>query len=478
MTMPILRPFPAIAAALLALLLVSCNGTVGNASGSAPTLRVVNLAYGAPYNFDVLAGSATAAPDLGYGQASTFATIANGTISVVFEPTGTTTAAITASVSAANGSNYSVLALQGSSALTYLTVARSATTLAGGQTQISIVNAAPAVGILDFYFSGPTDALPAVPSQSAIAYSGDGTSVAPVPLLLTSGDFRIRAVRNGDATNAIVFDSGPVTFDAGATPMLVVVPVTGSASPVAITSVGADSTVTTIGDQRVQVRVGNFAPANVSVDTYFDQSGTANTVPFQAGVVQGTAGSYQILPPGAYHASFTSSNQTTELIGTDLSLAAGTSVSVFAIGIATTAPTAFKLLAVRDDLRAPATGMAKLRIMHLAPDMTGSTSTCGASCVDLVTLTTTGSVISIGRRLIVSQPYAGASLYATLAPGTYTVAVVPSGNNTPVLPSSAGTALTLTAGTITTLVLDGCQTPGSGICATATTPLQFMPFTD
>jgi hypothetical protein len=473
MTMLIPRVCAVPAALLLAALLASCNGNVTAGSGSAPTLRVADLAYDAPNNFDVLDGSTTVATNLAYGQATPFQAISTGSTSVKFEPTGTTTVSITAGVTAGSGSNYTVIALQGSAALSYLTVAQSASSLGSGQAQISFVNAAPAAGSLDFYVTTPTAALPLTPSQSAIAYAGDAASVTPVPLVLNGGDYRIRAVRNGDSTQAIVFDSGPVTFAAGATPLLVLTPVSGSASAIAITSLGADSTVTTIADQRVQVRVGNFAPADGTVDTYFDQNGAANavTAPFLTSVAQGIASPYQALLPGAYHASFTVSGQTAELIGSDLSLAAGTSVSVFSTGVASqAAPRNLKLIAVRDDLHAPPTGMAKLRLVFTAPDLSTS--------VDLVTLVTVGGVLRIGQRPIVNLPYAGASPYATLAPGAYTLAVVPTGADTPVLPVSTGTAVTLTAGTVNSLVFTGCQTPGSGVCAGVATPLQLVPLSD
>jgi hypothetical protein len=473
MTMPIPRLSAAFATPLLALALASCNGSVSIGDGSAPTLRVVNLAYGAPYNFDVLDGTATVATNLGYGQATAFKGISTGSVTVKFEPTGTATVSITAGISAGSGSNYSVLALQGSTALTYLTVAQSAASLGTGQAQISFVNAAPAGGALDFYVTTPTATLPLTASQSAIAYPGDGASVSPVPLVLNSGDYRIRAVKNGDTARTVVFDSGPLTFAGGAAPLLVASPVTGSASAVAITSLAADGTVTTMADQRVLVRIGNFAPASGTVDTYFDQNGASNavTAPFQTSVAQGVASAYQALSPGAYHASFTSSGLTTELVGGDLSLAAGTSVSVFATGVAgQAAPKTLKLVAVRDDLRAPPTGMAKLRLVFMAPDLSSS--------IDLVTLTTTNAITSIGQRLIVSLPYAGASPYATLTPGTYTLAAVPSSLDTPVLPASAGTSVVLAANAITTLVLTGCEFPKSGICAGTATPLHFVQLTD
>jgi len=470
----------AIGALCLSLLLASCNGSVSGGNGAAPTLRVVNLAFGAPNNFDVLLGTTSLATNLSYDQATAFGTTTTGGATIKFEPTGTTTVAITANLTIAGGGNYTVLALQGSTALTALTVAQFPPSLGSGQVQLSFVNASPAEGALDFYVTAPTAALPLTASEAAITYAGDGASVTPVGLTLASGDYRIRAVKSGDTTQTIVFDSGPLVFAAGASPLLVAVPVTGSASPFALVSLGSDATVTTIADQRVQVRVGNFAPANGSVDAYFDQNGMSNaaTAPFATSIAQNVASNpYQALLPGAYRASFTTTGQTAELVGSNLTLASGTSISVFAAGVANQAsPYNLQLLVVHDDLRAPATGMAKLRVVQLSPDL------AAGGAIDLVPLTTSGGSTTVGQTIIRNLAYAGASAYASLAPGSYTLAVVPTGLQTPLLPTSAGVAgvaVNLAANTVTTLVIAGCEYPGSGaVCATSTTALQFVQLSD
>ena len=476
--MSISRSCAAVLALLVSLLLVSCNGSVSSGSGTAPTLRVANLAYGAPNNFDVLQGSTKLATNLAYGQATVLSSTATGSSTITFDPTGTTTASITANVTLANGSSYSILAVQGSTALTSLTVDQPSPSLASGQAQLSFVNAAPGEGALDFYVTAPTATLSgAVPSKSNIAYAGDGLTVTPVPLTLNSGDYRVRAIKNGDASNTVVFDSGPLVFAAGDQPVLVAVPVSGSASAIELVSLGADSTVTTITDQRVQVRVGNFAPANGAIDAYFDQNNVSNalTGAFATNVAQNVAGTaYQPLLPGAYHASFTATGQTTELVGSDLTLVAGTSISVFAVGVLNqSSPYNLQLLVLHDDLRAPATGMAKLRVVQLSPDL-------GAGGpIDVVPLTITGSGTTVGQTIIRNLAYGGASTYVSLAPASYTLAVVPTGLQTPLLPTSAGVTVTLKADTVTTLIVAGCEHPNTGVvCASSNTPLQFQQLTD
>ena len=51
-----------------------------------------------------------------------------------------------------------------------------------------------------------------------------------------------------------------------------------------------------------------------------------------------------------------------------------------------------------------------------------------------------------------------------VAPGTYTLAVVPTGMTSPVLPTAAGATLTLKAGEIVTIAAVGCLNTSAGPC--------------
>jgi len=451
------------AAVLLAFVLSSCGG--GSGSGS-PGLRVVDAAYGAPYNFDVLVNSASIVTDMAYLQASAFEAIASGSTNVQFEPTGTTTVAVSNSFDASDGYNYSVLVVQGQAALTSLVVAQSNSAVSSGQARLTFVGAASGVGSLDFFVTSPSAALPAAASMPAVAYPGDGATVAPVPLVLDAGDYRIRAIATGDATQTVIFDSGPISLDSGTDLLLAVIPTSGSAANFSLLSLDDNSNVYQISDQRVQIRVGNFAPAVGSVDAYLDavgSSGSSGTL-LDSGMALGGASAYQDVLPGAYRASFTASGQAAEIsgLGSDLALAPSTAMSVFAVGFAGQgAPDNLQLLALQDNLLAPASGMVKLRVVQLAPDINNA----GTNLIDVVVLDASGTPTS--PPLVGSLAYTGASQYLSLPAGSYTVALVPSGLQAPVLPSGSGVLLNLTAGSIQTLVVAGCQTPGSGICASA-----------
>ena len=451
------------AAVLLAFFLSACGGSSGSGT---PDLRVVDAAYGAPYNFDVLVNSASTVTDMGYLQASAFEAIPSGSTSVQFEPTSTTTVAVSSNFDANNGYNYSVLVVEGASGLTSLVVSQSNSGVPSGQARLTFVGATPGVGSLDFFVTSPTAALPASASMPSVSYAGDGATVAPVPLVINAGDYRIRAIASGDATQTIVFDSGRISLDSGADLLLAIVPTSGSAASFSLLSLDDNSNVYQISDQRVQIRVGNFAPAIGSVDAYLDavsSSGSSGTL-LDSGMALGAASAYQDELPAAYRVSFTASGQAPEIsgLGSDLALAPSTAMSVFAIGLGGQGPpNNLQLLALQDNLQAPASGMVKLRVVQLAPDINNG----GTNLVDVVALDASG--IPTSPPLVSSLAYTGASQYLSLPAGSYTVALVPSGLQTPVLPSPSGVALNLAAGSVQTLVVSGCQTPGSGICASA-----------
>jgi hypothetical protein len=457
-----------------ALAITSCGSGSG---GSGPSTRIVNAAYNAPYNFDVLLNSVSTVTDMGYLQATAFQSIPTGGTTVEFEPTGTTTNAVTASFDAGNGFNYSVLAVEGTGGLTSLVVAQNNSSISVGQTRLTFAGAASGVGTLDFFITSPTAALPSTPSMAPISYAGDGSTVTPTPIIVASGDYRIRAIVDGDTTQTIVYDSGRLTFASGVDLLLAIIPVSGSAAQFSLLSLDAKSSVSQIPDQRVQLRVGNFAPATASVDAYFAATSTAGSsgTLLVSGLTPDAASAYQAVLPGNY-VYFTNTGQTTQLVNSERALEASTSVSVFAIGFSGLPyPNNLQLLTLQDNLQTPPTGMANLRIVQLAPDVNNSAT----NAVDVVTINTSVTPPVITGTLVSNLVYPGASAYRPMSAGIYTVALVPHNLDTPLLPTSAGIVLNLTVGTVWTLVVAGCEYPGTGICSSApAATLQLVPLQD
>jgi len=456
---------------VLGLVLASCGN--GNGGGSAaPQVRVVDAAYQASNNFDVLVNSVSAATDFAYGGLTAYQPAAEGGNAVVFEPTGTKTTVLSASFPGANGYDYSVFALQDGTALSALIVAQSNASVPSGQARLSFVSAYPGQGALDIYLTAPTADLPARPTIAALSFQGSATvAISPVVIGVAAGDYRIRAYAAG-STSTAAFDSGTITAASGADLLLAVSQTSGSAAPFTLLALGADGSQFTIADQRVELRLANFAPAQGTVDTFLDPGSTGNSSAnaFASGLGALGVTAYQTELPGAYRVSMANAGSTVELVGTPLALGPGTARSIFAIGLGGQAsPDELRLLALTDDLSDPPVGQGKLRMVNVAPDLVP---------VDVVLLDLSGPSPVIARRLAVNLSYTGASAYIALPAGNYTAAVVPTGLDTPLLPSSSGAALALAAGQVLTLVIDGCRYPGSGTCGAASAALRLDSLTD
>jgi hypothetical protein len=129
-------------------------------------------------------------------------------------------------------------------------------------------------------------------------------------------------------------------------------------------------------------------------------------------------------------------------------LARGTSTSVFAIGLLNGSGTqALRLAAFADD-RAPVTGQAKVRVIHLSPD---------APAVDVVVLN--GSAVA--SRPVTNLTFPNATSAAlTLPPGSYTLGVTATGTDTVV----ASETFALAAGDVVTVAAVGCLNTTMGAC--------------
>lgn len=463
-------------AALLAALVVASCGSGNGSSGSSPSVLVYNAASTAPIDYDVLVNNVTVATNLAYEQYTPLQAVATGGTTVDFETPSTTTVDYSTTFAAVNGYNYTVLLHQGSSAITTLTAALKNAPVSGGQAQLGFVGAAPTGGTFDFYITAPSATLPATPSVPAVAYAGDGASVTAGTITFASGAYRIRAVATGDTTQAVVFDSGSVNIASQANLLLAVMPATGSAATFSLLAVGADGTVSQIQDERVQVRMGNFSPNAAGVDGYLIPTPTSGITgtPFVSDLTPDTAGAYQVRYPGGYQVGFTPTGYTTTLLApSDVSLGASSATSIFLAGIegASSANNQqLQVVGTTDDLSAPPYGMARLRVAQFAPDMNNAAEVtqCANSvnntattpnCVDVMLINGSGAITTVPALV-----FPGVSGYIALRPGTYTVEVVPSGVQTPVL--ATGT-VSPQAGSSQTVVIYGCEFPGSGVCGGA-----------
>jgi len=204
---------------------------------------------------------------------------------------------------------------------------------------------------------------------------------------------------------------------------------------------------------QASVRVAHFAPDVPAVDVFLKAPGAPNaaTNRLLQNVTFPAATAYTKVDAGSYDLSVALAGSLTGVLNLNgAALASNSNTSVFATGLlAGTGTQALALRAYADD-RTPVAGKAKVRVIHLSPD---------APAVDVVVLS--GGTIAARPVINLSYPNATATSLQ-LDPGTYTLAVVPTGASAPVLPTAAGVPVVLAAGDVATVVAIGAlATPGA-----------------
>lgn len=184
------------------------------------------------------------------------------------------------------------------------------------------------------------------------------------------------------------------------------------------------------------VRVVHASPDAPNVDVWVDGDQVLTDVPYTA------VSDYLALPGGTYNVQVTATGDTTPVIEADLTLEAGTSYTVAAIGeLADISAT------VLTDDRMPAEGQAKLRVFHASPAAPAS--------VDVA--------VTDGPVLVEGLAYPEATDYLTVDPGTYPLEIRAAGETDAALTLEA----TLDAGeNYTAIAMDGGEAGVQVIVAT------------
>lgn len=324
-----------------------------------------------------------------------------------------------------------------------------------GNIKLRVVHGAPAVPGVDICVTAPGAALPTTPTIANLQFAGQAPATGSAALQVPAGSYQIRARVTGQT--AIAFDSGSVALAAGTDTVLIAVPdAAPSVSPIQLLNAPRGATAGFVRDARAALRAAHFSPNVPAVDVFVKTPGEANSATNR--VLQGVTfpqnSGFLTVAAGTYDASVALNNTLTQVIGLPgAALASRSNTSVFAIGLLNgTGTQALRLVAYSDD-RTPVAGQAKVRVIHLSPD---------APAVDVVTLGTGGAITG---RPVTNLAFPNAtSTPLLLPPGTYTLAVVPTGASSPVLPTAAGVTVTLTAGQVATIGAVGCLTTTSGPC--------------
>jgi hypothetical protein len=453
------RNFLRLAAATVATaLLAACGG-----DDETPTtrLRAIHASADAPA-VDVLFGVQAVAAGAQFKQAGAYTSVAAGSSTLRVNLAGTSTTALSAPLGLAANRAYSAIVVGSAApsapagqALAPVLIDDDGAAPASGSVKVRVVHGAPAVPAVDIYVTAPGATLPASPTISALAYRSAAPASGSAALQIPGGDYQIRATVAGQPT-AIAFDSGKVSLGAGGDLLIVAVPAASAISPVSLLVAPAAGAAFEIKDTRAALRVAHFAPNVPAVDVFLKAPGEANSAANRAlsGVTFPADSGFLNVASGTYDASVALAGTLAGVLDLNgAALAAGSSTSVFAIGLLNgSGDQALRLAAFADD-RAAVAGKAKVRVLHLAPD---------APAVDVVVL----SGGTIAARPVTNLAFPNATPQALeLDPGSYTVAVVPTGASTPVLPTAAGATLQLNAGDVISVAAVGCLNTSTGACA-------------
>ncbi|MCE2970919.1 MAG: DUF4397 domain-containing protein [Burkholderiales bacterium] len=442
--------------AIAALTLAACGGD-DHPIIETTSLRAVHASATTPA-VDIYVNGARAVANVSFGAASGFASVPAGATRVQVTLAGqpASSAAIDVSPTLAANRSYTAIAIgSGTTGATRLQAALiddDGAAPASGQAKLRVLHGAPAVPAVDIFVTAPDAALPATPTIAGLAFAQQAPASGQAALSVAGGDYRIRARVAGQT--AIAFDSGRVTVPAGADWALVAVPDAGpSNSPIQLLLVPRTGNTAFVRDARANLRVAHFSPNVPAVDVFLKAPGAANsasnrvlsevTFPQDSGFLQ--------VPAGTYDASVALAGTLTGVLnlnGAKLDRASNT--SVFAVGLLNgTGDQVLQLKAFTDD-STPVSGKAKVRVIHLSPD---------APAVDVVVLA--GGAIAARPVTNLAYPTATATSLQ-LDPGTYTLAVVPAGASTPVLPTAVGVPVTLAAGDVKTIAAVGALNATNG----------------
>jgi Domain of unknown function (DUF4397) len=159
------------------------------------------------------------------------------------------------------------------------------------------------------------------------------------------------------------------------------------------------------GGGQAQVRVAHLAPDAPNVDVYVNGDPVLTDVPYT------TVSDYLSLPAGTQQVTVYATGDTTSpVIDTPVKLTAGGAYTVAAVGLV--ADGSLTAQVYQDDLRDPASGNAKVRVVHASPD---------AGPVDVIPRG--------GQALVSGLTFPEASPYAEVPAGTYTLDVNAAGTN-------------------------------------------------
>jgi hypothetical protein len=187
---------------MLLVLIAGCGG------GGKTRFRLMN-AVPDESNLEVLVNSASVANNVAYGTSTGYQTVKSGSQQVVVEPSGTSTALLTQSISFSSGTDTTVIASNFSSSIAALVLADDNSAPASGDFKIRMVNSAPGLGPADVYIVAPaTDLNTVSPTLTNLGFDSASGYQS-----LAAGSYEVVLTPVGQKFPAI--DTGSLSFSSG-----------------------------------------------------------------------------------------------------------------------------------------------------------------------------------------------------------------------------------------------------------------------
>ena len=182
--------------------------TAGCGGGGKTRFRLMN-AVPDESNLEVLVNSTSVASNVAYGTSTGYQTVKSGSQQVVIEPSGSSTALLTQSISFSSGTDTTVIASNFSSSLAALVLADDNSAPASGNFKLRIVNSAPGLGPADVYIVAPaTDINTVSPTLSGLGFDSASGYQS-----LTAGSYQIILTPAGQKFPAV--DTGSLSLGSG-----------------------------------------------------------------------------------------------------------------------------------------------------------------------------------------------------------------------------------------------------------------------
>jgi Domain of unknown function (DUF4397) len=308
--------------------------------------------------------------------------------------------------------------------------------------KVRFAHAAPDLGPLDAYLTQDgKDFAQDTPKITGLAFKAVSPVNGAAAIELPNGKYRLRLTLSGAKT--VVFDSGTFSEVSGSDVQFVIAAsdnATG-ASAATVLYIASIGNAKELVDTRTGFRFANFGTAtafNGQYDVYLRDVTDTTTlgVKLFASTIANQVSVRADVSAGNKRLTLTQPGSGAEVLGFDISLAAGKRQTAYLIGNAAGAatPQALKLTLTTDESASALIGQAKVRFLLL--------DAASVANRDLVTVTNG----LLGTRLVTGVGYLGSSAasssssstYLSVPSGAYQVATVGTTLSSPLLPNATG----------------------------------------